>query len=120
MSCGLTGDEARLDRLSPRRNSRALRSTRGRRAVAADYTALCRRFHVPLYEVANINDPAARELLRTLALDVVFVIGWSQILAPETLTAARIGMIGAHASLLPRNRGSAPINWALIRGECSG
>ncbi len=91
-----------------------------RRSGAADYTALCRRFHVPLYEVANINDPAARELLRTLALDVVFVIGWSQILAPETLTAARIGMIGAHASLLPRNRGSAPINWALIRGECSG
>jgi len=91
-----------------------------RRSGAADYTALCRRFHVPLYEVANINDPAARELLRTLALDVVFVIGWSQILAPETLAAARIGMIGAHASLLPRNRGSAPINWALIRGERTG
>ena len=90
------------------------------RSGAADYASLCRRFHVPLSQVANINDAAARDLLRTLALDIVFVIGWSQILARETLQLARIGMVGAHASLLPRNRGSAPINWALIRGECIG
>src|SRR5205807_2820350 len=69
---------------------------------------------------SSINDVEARELLRRLALDVVFVIGWSQILGPETLALARVGMIGAHASLLPQNRGSAPINWALIRGECVG
>jgi methionyl-tRNA formyltransferase len=48
---------------------------------------------------------------------MVFVIGWTQILRPETLKLATIGMIGAHASLLPHNRGRAPINWALIRGE---
>jgi len=87
------------------------------RSGAADYGPLCRRFQLPLHPVTNINDPAARELLRGMALDVVFVIGWSQILHPETLRSARIGMIGAHASLLPRNRGSAPINWVLIRGE---
>src|SRR5439155_304057 len=52
-----------------------------------------------------------------LDADIVFVIGWSQILHPPTLRLARSGMIGAHASLLPHNRGSAPINWALIRGE---
>jgi methionyl-tRNA formyltransferase len=87
------------------------------RSGAADYGPLCRRFGVPLHEVTNINDPESRALLQTLALDLVFVIGWSQILAPETLATARLGMIGAHASLLPKNRGSAPINWALIRGE---
>jgi len=90
------------------------------RSGAADYTALCQRYNIPLYQVASINDVEARELLRRLALDVVFVIGWSQILRPETLALARVGMIGAHASLLPQNRGSAPINWALIRGECVG
>lgn len=89
------------------------------RSGAADYAPLCRRFELPLHTVANINDPAARELLQGLALDIVFVIGWSQILHPETLRTARIGMIGAHASLLPKNRGSAPINWVLIRGEHS-
>src|SRR5438874_1198445 len=87
------------------------------RSGAADYRSLCQRFGVPLHEIVHINDAASRELLKNLALDVVFVIGWSQILAPETLRTARVGMIGAHASLLPRNRGSAPINWALIRGE---
>jgi len=45
------------------------------------------------------------------------VIGWSQIVRPAALRLARIGMIGAHASYLPRYRGSAPVNWALIKGE---
>jgi len=85
------------------------------RSGAADYGPVCRRFGVPLHEVTSINDPASRALLQ--GLDLVFVIGWSQILSPETLATARLGMIGAHASLLPKNRGSAPINWALIRGE---
>src|SRR5437764_13734923 len=90
------------------------------RSGAAGYRSLCQRFGVPLHEIVHINDAASRELLKSLALDVVFVIGWSQILGPETLALARVGMIGAHASLLPQNRGSAPINWALIRGECVG
>ena len=87
------------------------------RSGADDYRALCQRFSLPLYEVANINDETSLRLLRELALDVVFVIGWSQILKPATLQSARIGVIGAHASLLPHNRGSAPVNWALIKGE---
>ncbi|PYO44773.1 MAG: hypothetical protein DMD33_01855 [Gemmatimonadetes bacterium] len=87
------------------------------RSGAADYGPVCQRFGVPLYEVKSINDPDSRALLQDLKLDLVFVIGWSQILSPETLATARLGMIGAHASLLPKNRGSAPINWALIRGE---
>ena len=85
------------------------------RSGAADYGPVCRRFGVPLHFVTSVNDPESRALLE--GLDVVFVIGWSQILSPETLATARLGMIGAHASLLPKNRGSAPINWALIRGE---
>jgi methionyl-tRNA formyltransferase len=50
-------------------------------------------------------------------LDLLLVIGWSQILSSAALATARIGAIGAHASLLPHNRGSAPINWAILRGE---
>jgi methionyl-tRNA formyltransferase len=90
--------------------------TASRRSGAADYRPLCERFGVPLHEVASINDPASIELLRRLELDLVFVIGWTQILRAEALAQARIGMIGAHASLLPSDRGRAPINWALIRG----
>jgi len=90
------------------------------RSGAADYRELCGRFGLPLHEVANINDAASLALLRELALDVVIVIGWSQILKPAALQTARIGVIGAHASPLPHNRGSAPVNWTLIRGERTG
>ena len=88
-----------------------------RRSGGADYGAVCARYDVPLHYVANINDPASLTLLRRLAPDVVFVIGWGQIVHAPALRLARVGMIGAHASLLPHNRGSAPVNWALIRGE---
>ncbi len=88
-----------------------------RRSGAADYEPLCRRFGVPLYRIGDVNTPSSIALLRTLDVDVLFVIGWSQILRAEALATARRGVVGAHASLLPKNRGSAPINWALIRGE---
>jgi len=88
-----------------------------RRSGAVDYSPLSAEYDVPLYQIANINDDQALSLLEELSLDLVFVIGWSQIIRPEALKLARVGMIGAHASLLPHNRGRAPINWALIKGE---
>jgi methionyl-tRNA formyltransferase len=90
-----------------------------RRSAGVDYPSLLRRFSVPVHAVADINVPESVELLQRIAPDVVFVIGWSQIIRPAALATARIGMIGAHASLLPHNRGSAPINWAIINGERS-
>jgi methionyl-tRNA formyltransferase len=88
-----------------------------KRSGAGDYSRLCQEFSIPLYEIANINDEESLSLLKKLSLDVVFVIGWTQIVRPEALTLVRFGMIGAHASLLPHNRGRAPINWAIIKGE---
>lgn len=88
-----------------------------KRSGVADYAPLCARFGVPLHRVKDINAPESVALLEQLAPDVLFVIGWHQILRPPALRAAKLGCIGAHASLLPRNRGSAPINWALINGE---
>lgn len=88
-----------------------------RRSGAGDYAGLCAEFGLPLHEIDNVNDDRAVELLRSLSLDVLLVIGWHQILRREALRTARVGVVGAHASLLPHNRGSAPINWTLIRGE---
>src|ERR1051325_5949974 len=90
---------------------------RARRSGAIDYGPLCARFGVPLYEIADINGPDGLAALGAIQPDVAFVIGWSQIARPPALRLARIGMIGAHASHLPRYRGSAPVNWALIKGE---
>jgi methionyl-tRNA formyltransferase len=87
-----------------------------RRSGAADYAPLCGEFDIPLHRVRHINDERSVSLLADLDLDVVFVIGWSQLVGPRTMAQATRGFIGAHASLLPRLRGRAPVNWALIRG----
>src|SRR6185436_8787068 len=78
---------------------------------------VCTRHGVPLHYIDNINSPDAMKVLAMLRPEVVFVIGWHQIVRPDALALASTGMIGAHASLLPHNRGSAPINWAIINGE---
>jgi methionyl-tRNA formyltransferase len=87
-----------------------------RRSGSADYRPLCQARGVPLHHVASINDPDALAILHQLAPDVVFVIGWHQMVRAPALRLARVGVLGAHASLSPRYR-SAPVNWALIRGE---
>ena len=92
-------------------------SSAARRSGAADYRPICQAHGIPVHEVKNINDATSIDRLRDLDLDLAFVLGWSQILKPAALSCAKIGMIGAHASLLPRNRGSAPVNWAIINGE---
>lgn len=88
-----------------------------KKSGAADFADIAVTLDVPLHHIRSANDPAAVSLLNKLDLDVLFVIGWSQILRPPALGAAKLGCFGAHASLLPANRGSAPINWALIKGE---
>ena len=88
-----------------------------KRSAVGDYHALCARHGVPLQEVAQINDERSLEFMRAWNADVIFVIGWSQILGEAALAIPRVGMVGAHASLVPHNRGSAPINWAILNGE---
>lgn len=90
---------------------------RAQKSGAADYWPLCSEYNIPFFQVADINDNESISLLKELSLDLVFVIGWTQIIRSETLKLPRVGMIGAHASLLPHHRGRAPINWALIKGE---
>jgi methionyl-tRNA formyltransferase len=88
-----------------------------KRCATAEYSDVLEGWNVPLHHVHNINDEQTIQLLSVMNLDLLLVIGWSQILSSAALATARIGAIGAHASLLPHNRGSAPINWAILRGE---
>lgn len=88
-----------------------------KKSGAADFAGIAAEHDVLLHHVRNANDQASVELLNDLNLDVLFVIGWSQILHTPALQSAKLGCFGAHASLLPTDRGSAPINWALIKGK---
>jgi methionyl-tRNA formyltransferase len=88
-----------------------------RRSGAVDFGPVAEAEGIPLLRVANINDAESQALLRERQLDLLFVIGWSQILGPDVLSLARLGVVGSHASLLPHDRGSAPVNWCLMRGD---
>ena len=88
-----------------------------KRSGGVDYAPVCARYGVPLHVISGINEPDAHAILTAVAPDVLFVIGWHQIVRQPVMSLPRLGLIGAHASLLPHNRGSAPINWAILRGE---
>lgn len=70
-----------------------------------------------VYAPASINSDEGKALLSTLAPELLVVCDYGQILAAEVLAIATFGGVNLHASLLPRYRGAAPIQWALLRGE---
>ncbi len=78
---------------------------------------VARQHGLKVFEPESINSPEAQAQLRELAADLFVVCDYGQILARETLTLARHGGINLHASLLPKYRGAAPINWAIYHGE---
>ncbi len=80
------------------------------RAIAAEHGT-------PIFEPESINTDEARRELAAHQSELFVVCDYGQILSPETLAAARLGGINLHASLLPKYRGAAPINWAIYHGD---
>ncbi|MCA9743918.1 methionyl-tRNA formyltransferase [candidate division KSB1 bacterium] len=64
----------------------------------------------------NLRDPDFISVLQSISADLFVVVAF-RILPPEVFKLPRLGTINLHASLLPKYRGAAPINWALIHGE---
>lgn len=81
------------------------------------FDALAWRFGFPVFPVRSVDDADVIARLRGLAPDVIFVIGWQRLLPRMVLEIPRHSCVGMHASLLPRYRGHAPVNWAIINGE---
>jgi methionyl-tRNA formyltransferase len=72
---------------------------------------------LPVVQPARLRDPEWPERLAAFGADVAVVVAFGQILPKAVLDAPARGSINIHASLLPRYRGAAPIQWAIIRGE---
>jgi methionyl-tRNA formyltransferase len=70
-----------------------------------------------VYQPETIKSESAQEFLKRVALDAVVIIAYGQIIPARLLTIPRLGWINLHASLLPRYRGAAPIQWAIANGE---
>jgi methionyl-tRNA formyltransferase len=82
----------------------------------ADLSPVAAQYNVPVYLTKNINDPDNIEALRSLRPDVIFVFGWSQLISKPILDIPRLGCIGTHPALLPKNRGRHPLIWTLVEG----
>ena len=72
---------------------------------------------LPVFQPESMKKESAVELLRSLKPELSVVAAYGQILTEEALQVPTLGSINVHASLLPRYRGAAPINWAILNGE---
>ena len=72
---------------------------------------------IPVFQPRRVREPECIEELRKYEADVMVVVAFGQILPKEILEMTEYGCINVHASLLPKYRGAAPIQWAIIDGE---
>jgi methionyl-tRNA formyltransferase len=70
-----------------------------------------------VYQPEKIKSESAHEFFKRVAPDAVVIIAYGQIVPQSLIEIPRLGWINLHASLLPRYRGAAPINWAILNGE---
>lgn len=73
--------------------------------------------NIPVYQPAKVRDAEFVSVLKEINPDVIVVIAFGQIISKEILDMPKYGCINVHASLLPKYRGAAPIQWAVINGE---
>lgn len=72
---------------------------------------------LPVYQPTTLRDGEALELVKGLAPELTVVAAYGKLLPEEILAVPPLGSINVHSSLLPKYRGAAPINWAILNGE---
>lgn len=82
---------------------------------AAKEFASCR--DIPVLQPKNLKDPEFAECLRAFNADIFVVVAYGKIIPGSIFAMPRFGTINLHPSLLPKYRGAAPVQWALINGE---
>ena len=82
-----------------------------------DLEPLARAHGIAVRRCADINSAESVQHVKELRPELLVVTGWTRLLSAELLSVPPRGVVGFHASLLPRYRGRAPVNWAILRGE---
>lgn len=91
---------------------------RGKEIQFPPVKELAVKYEIPVFQPQRIkNNPEIEETLRGLKPDIIVVVAYGQILTKAILDMAKYGCVNVHASLLPKYRGAAPIQWAIINGE---
>ena len=75
------------------------------------------RLGLPVHQPERVRRPEVVEQLKQMNPDIMVVVGYGQIIPQSIIDIPRLGIINVHASLLPKYRGAAPIQWAIANGE---
>lgn len=86
------------------------------RSGQCSFDEIAARHGAQLVETTDVSSEATVEAVRALDPELIFVVGWSQLVREPFLALAREGVFGMHPTLLPRHRGRAPIPWAILSG----
>jgi len=92
-------------------------SGRGQRLTESPVKRLASRFAIPVCQPGTLRDRDAQAAVDAFRADLMIVVAYGLILPPAVLTMPRLGCINVHASLLPRWRGAAPIQRAILAGD---
>jgi methionyl-tRNA formyltransferase len=90
---------------------------RGGNLAPAPVKEAALRLGLGLYQPERVRRPEVVELLRALGVDAMVVVGYGQIIPQSIIDIPEFGIINVHASLLPKYRGAAPLQWAVANGE---
>lgn len=94
-------------------------SGRGNKVVFSAVKELALENSLPVRQPLKIKTPEALEAFKSHAADVTVVVAYGRILPVGFLEAFKYGAVNLHFSLLPKYRGAAPVNWAIVNGETS-
>jgi methionyl-tRNA formyltransferase len=90
---------------------------RGQQTLPPPVKVLAEQHGIPVLQPLKVRAPEVVEDIRRLAPDLIVVVAFGQILPKSLLDIPPLGCINVHASLLPRWRGAAPLNWCIINGD---
>lgn len=92
-------------------------SGRGKKLTACPVKEEAVRQGIPVYQFERIRRQEGLDAMRALEPDLYVTAAFGQILSQKLLDVPKMGTVNVHASLLPKGRGAAPINWSIIEGE---
>ena len=90
---------------------------RGQQVAESPVKQAAVRLGLPVFQPERIRRPESIEQLRSFGADLMVVVGYGQIIPQSIIDLPRHGILNVHASLLPKYRGAAPIQWAIASGE---
>lgn len=90
---------------------------RGMKLTPPPVKVVALEHHLPVFQPKTLKDEAAQQQLADLAPELIVVAAYGKLLPKAVLDIPTLGCINVHSSLLPKYRGAAPINWAMLNGE---